>query len=414
MKRILINLLFFLLLYSASAQDLSGHLEDYLGMLVDGLPGSNANDYHEATVNEAATWSEAFQSYLDGEFETAREKAGEVNYQIIAYTDQTTGRTFDIFQEKNPQQNYWGIYIFDRAPLRPELVLQAPHPKYDTNTGYQCIYCFTRLSARALFISGTHRCNSTTVSPCSGTTTACDASYMPFRQSDNAHNSASIFQKSTEILYLDEHDPVFVQLHGFAKTSGDPYLIMSSGSRIVPDPDFLSLIKVKLLEADPELTFRISHIDLDWTRLLAFTNTQGRFINGSNDPCSQDASETSGRFIHIEQEKSRLRQDESGWEKMRYALENVFPADSGSTGIELADSRLCRIFPNPSRGQLTFELEAPADIRIYNLSGILVEQRSASSRSFTLDLKELDNGLYIIRIDSGIKRQYEKILLMKE
>ena len=36
------------------------------------------------------------------------------------------------------------------------------------------------------------------------------------------------------------------------------------------------------------------------------------------------ASGTSGRFIHLEQEKTKLRQDVAGWEKINLALGNVF------------------------------------------------------------------------------------------
>lgn len=117
---------------------------------------------------------------------------------------------------------------------------------------------------------------------------------------------------------------IFVQLHGFGKDDGDPDVIMSNGTTETPDTDYASLIKDALLDEDNTLTFKIAHIDTDWTRLRGFTNTQGRFINSSPDPCSTSASSTTGRFIHIEQAKPKLRKNASSWAKMSNALGSVF------------------------------------------------------------------------------------------
>ena len=99
---------------------------------------------------------------------------------------------------------------------------------------------------------------------------------------------------------------------------------MSNGTAETPGTDYATLIKDALLEEDNTLTFKIAHIDTDWTRLRGFTNTQGRFINSSPDPCRISATETSGRFIHIEQAKPKLRQNATGWAKMSNALGTVF------------------------------------------------------------------------------------------
>jgi hypothetical protein len=38
--------------------------------------------------------------------------------------------------------------------------------------------------------------------------------------------------------------------------------------------------------------------------LVGSTNVQGRYTNGASSPCTEAASETDGRFIHIEQRRS--------------------------------------------------------------------------------------------------------------
>ena len=86
---------------------------------------------------------------------------------------------------------------------------------------------------------------------------------------------------------------------------------MNNGIRETPTIDHATLVKDTLLIKDNSLTFKLEHIDTDWTLLIGFTNTQGRLINSSSDACTETATNTSGRFIHIEQEKTKLRDDES-------------------------------------------------------------------------------------------------------
>ncbi len=139
-----------------------------------------------------------------------------------------------------------------------------------------------------------------------------------------AHNTNTVFQKTTEILYTNVSNSVFIQLHGFGKQSSDPYVIMSNGTRETPTIDYALQIKEALTNEDSSLTFKLAHLDTGWTRLIGFTNTQGRFINGSSNPCNTSAATTTGRFIHIEQEKSKLRENQGGWRKMSNALKAVF------------------------------------------------------------------------------------------
>ena len=128
----------------------------------------------------------------------------------------TPNQIFYILEEKNTQFNYWGTYVFSKTPTRNNLIIQAPHSKYDTNTGKQAIYCFKNNVARAVFINGTHRCNSDDFSTCSGTTTACGSSDN-YKMSDLAHTTISMFQKTTENMFNSISNFVFVQLHGFGK-----------------------------------------------------------------------------------------------------------------------------------------------------------------------------------------------------
>ena len=171
-----------------------------------------------------------------------------------------------------------------------------------------------------------------------------------------AHNEITAFQKTTEILNTENENAVFVQFHGFAKNTKDPFVIMSNGTRETPFLDYISQLKTELEFIDDSLTYKIAHIDTTWNRLVGFTNTQGRYLNESIDPCSISAQNTSGKFIHLEQEKSRLRQDSTGWNKIKIALENIFNCDSILSSIKEKRSPIFYFYPNPVKGNEVFIL----------------------------------------------------------
>lgn len=304
----------------------SGDIETYLGNYIDGVPGDSGNHYQVPSTNQLITWNLIIDALLADNIDEAVLKSSEVNYQINAFTDTSLNpnQVFYILEEKADKSNYWGTYVFSKTPDKGNLILQAPHIKNDINTGKQAIYCFKNNIAKAVFLSGTHRCNNNNSSSCSGTTSTCNSGSEAYRVSDLAHNTQSVFQKTTENVFNTVTNSVFIQLHGFGKKDSDPYVIMSNGTRETPTTDYATLIKDALLIEDASLTFKLAHIDTGWTRLIGFTNTQSRLVNNSSDHCSTSATTTSGRFIHIEQEKSKLRDDATGWKKMSNALKSVF------------------------------------------------------------------------------------------
>ena len=302
----------------------SGDLQNYVGNLIDNFPGASGDNYLDPNNAELTTWKNGIDFILENKIDEAVAEFGKIAYQVTEFTDTTlSNAVFYIVKKKASGKNYWGVYVFSKTPIKGNLVLMAPHSKYDTNTGKQALYCFKNTQAKALLLNGTHRCNNSTSSSCSGTTSAC-GSTSSFKISDMAHTTVSVFQKTTDILLNTVASSVFVQLHGFAKSTTDPYVIMSNGTRETPSVDYVVKIKDKLLAEDNSLTFKIAHVDTDWNRLIGFTNTQGRLINNSSNPCSSSSTSTTGRFVHIEQEKTKLRDNEEGWEKMSNALKNAF------------------------------------------------------------------------------------------
>jgi hypothetical protein len=265
---------------------------------------------------------------LSGDYSSAHTEAALFGYKVVEYnnTGETPNKTYYLLEKTSAGTNYWGTFILNPAPDRCTLFVQAPHPINEINTGKQGFFIFREIGARAFILSGTHRCNNSNSSSCSGTTAVCSGSSESNKISDQAHIVDGTFQKTTEVLNTGISNLAVIQPHGFAKLEADPDVILSNGIQsALPPTDYLSTLKTKLLAEDNTLTFKIAHIDTDWSRLIALTNTQGRLINEVGSPCSDNATTNTGLFLHLELAKVKLRETESDWTKMSNALAATFP-----------------------------------------------------------------------------------------
>ncbi len=311
----------------------SGNISTFVDSLISVIPDTssiNKNKYVSPSAQERASFATIVTNIIAEEYATAHSNAGTLGYQVIQYSDTTEvpNKTYYILLKTDASNNYWGSYFFNPGADRQTLVIQAPHPIYDTYTGAQGFFIFKNVGARAFFITGAHRCNSSSTSTCDGTTTVCTGSTTSYMISDQAHSEESFFQRGTETLSGLISNLIVIQVHGFSKQMTDPDVIMSNGTKINPSgTDYLDNIKTNLLVEDNTLTFKIANVDTTWDRLNGTTNTQGRFINGSGDPCGTAPSSSTGRFIHIEQKKDGLRNPSSNWSKLANAISNSIPLE---------------------------------------------------------------------------------------
>ncbi|NOY36190.1 MAG: T9SS type A sorting domain-containing protein [Chlorobi bacterium] len=378
----------------------NGSLTGYVYLIIDNLPVAGSEDYAPPLTSLYDQWEILTGTLLEGNFATAATQADALDYELIEFTDGQS--KYYILEKKLTGNNFWGTYIFNPEACR-KVVVQCPHPSYDYNTGKEGIYVFQQSDAFFYFVSGTHRCNSGSYSPCSGTTTVCTGSSESYRISDPAHNTNSIFQATSEALKAYDSTLVFIQLHGFTKHTTDPYVIMSNGTRDTPSPDYIAILKNELAAVDPVLDFKIGHIDLDWNRLLAFTNVQGRFLNESSNPCTTDAVNSSGTFIHIEQEKTRLRADSTKWEKMAQAVTNTFTCQPLHTGHHFSKNEI-RVYPNPTTGKVTVDMQQSYEtitLKLFSPTGELVMQKQFIQEEHPEIILTGTPGIYFLEIIGG-------------
>jgi hypothetical protein len=387
----------------------SGDFIAHINTLISALPGASSNEYTDPTNTDTHTWELALQALDVGDFILANSHANAVEYDLVLYTDNGTQNEYLTLQKQANGTNFWGTYVFNANPCRSQLVIQSPHPKKDFNTGKEGAWVFHHIGARAFFLSGANRCNSTDASLCDGTTSVCLGTSSPFQISDQAHNDQGFFQVSTSWMNEGIDSLYFIQFHGFSKDTADPYVILSNGSYDSPTShDYLFDVENELLLLDNTLSFKTAHLDIGWTRLVGRTNTQGRYLNSTNSPCDTYASTNTGRFLHIEQEKTKLRDDSVGWNKMRFALEQTFACDTAfsdtANSIQSRSQLELHIFPNPTRNQLYIQSKRQSledlSIRIFSIYGVAMPAPNVvrtTNQQMSIDVSRIPDGIYFLQ-----------------
>ncbi len=312
---------------------ITGNINTFVDSLITAMPdsfGVDKNKYLTPSASDRTNFATVVTNIINQQYSTANTNASLFGFQVIEYRDNSVSPTksYYVILKTSASTNYWGTFIFNPAAERRRLIIQSPHPLYDTYTGAQGFHIFKTVGARAFFISGAHRCNSNSASTCDGTTTVCTGSSANYRISDQAHTTESFMQRGTETLEGLISNLIVIQVHGFGKLDTDPDIIMSNGTAHTPaGTDYVIQLKNNLLAEDNTLTFKIPHIDIGWSRLNGTTNTQGRYINGSGDPCETSPGSTNSRFIHVEQKRDGLRNPSSNWSKLTNAIANTFGLD---------------------------------------------------------------------------------------
>jgi len=382
----------------------SGSLFDEIATVINDMPGDSGNNYTYPTPAQLNSWSSILFNLFNKNYTKASDTANAIGYNLERFIDTTAIENRTYYVLKTTSTNYWGTYIYYPSYSR-QLVIQSPHPKKDFNTGKQGVFVFMETEALFFALSGTSRCNSTSYSSCDGTTTVCSGSSENYRISDLSHNVSTVFQTTTNVIFNRFNESHFIQLHGFTKLTSDPYIILSNGTQITPSPDYISTFKTNLENEDDVLTFKLAHIDLSWTRLRGFYNTQGRFINASSNYCNANATATNGRFIHLEQEKTRLRSDSTGWIKVANALNNTFSKTSFASEGITANNKL-KIYPNPESKIITIEENSldEKELKIYNMLGqelsLYIKIINYTHHKITVNVENLPLGNYIFKLNT--------------
>ncbi|MBR4390712.1 MAG: C10 family peptidase [Bacteroidales bacterium] len=72
-----------------------------------------------------------------------------------------------------------------------------------------------------------------------------------------------------------------------------------------------------------------------------------------------------------------------------------------------------KLFPNPTNGVLHLEAESLREVRVFNLSGQMVQRIQATGTVTCLDLSGLDSGVYYLQLNTIQGDKVRKVVLMK-
>ncbi len=326
----------FLILAGAVSSTATGQVFERTGNLREEVfnrlvfPIRDSNRYCLPTPEGLEVWRQAVDAILGGDLTAAADWLRDFapcspylpSYKVVRYMDTATQRLFHILLEADDDLNPttatgWGTYFFDPSPQR-ELSIQIPHPRADQFTERQGFDAFSQLSVRSLLLAGTHRCASTSQSPCTGPTPTCGF----VRASDPPHGATTdprvtnAFQTVHQAISAFMPRTIYIQIHGNS-TCGADLLLSNTDSDFTIAPGG----NVERLQAsldaivitpppDPPLSLRACSSQPEPACDLCGTNNmQGRWTNGSTDNACRDPARAlpAEAFIHIEQ-TLRMRQ----------------------------------------------------------------------------------------------------------
>ena len=199
MSRVLLGCILLLVLGSSAPADVieSGNFVEHVELLRDKTFAKDSNQYQIPTAQQRSTLANAATALLAGDLATAETIANGIQYEVVSYTDNVTGKTYrGLREENNMPTRGWGSYFVDLNASQ-EALIQAPHPRFDTNSWEIAALAFRDSGARAFMMAGAHR-------NANGQGTA-----------DVAHLAESVFQEIHEAWVGNNGERTTWSIHGF-------------------------------------------------------------------------------------------------------------------------------------------------------------------------------------------------------
>jgi hypothetical protein len=289
---------------SGCALDASGSLLLFVGQIVSamrtGAPvGSNALTIPAATTS--AAFASRVVQILGGDESAAC--ALPAPYHLLRIVDPSAGMLRVVVEtdgQGHPAPSlFWGTYVAPVTAPSPtrDLVVEAPHPIFDTNTEIQATAVFLASGAKQLAIAGAHRCTDTAASACSGTTDACSAT-APYRISDAAHTQELPFF-AWHALVSGIFTGTFLQLHGNAEACPDALVSDCSGTWSDAGP--AAALAGALASRGVSIGQCGAGFPTTACDLCGTDDVEARMTAGATAACTMTGS-TYGRFVHVEQQ----------------------------------------------------------------------------------------------------------------
>lgn len=287
-------------------------------------------------VPPSSTSREALQAaltaLLEGDAEAALRAAELGGYAVCR---DPADHDVALFRPEAPEAGY-ARFAWRVRGAQP-VIVEAPHPHYDLETDTQASLLFERLRARALLMAGAHRCSADEhVADCSGTTGVCGQDGAPYPASDVAHSDDTLFHAAHVFFAETFASDWVVSLHGFTESG----ISVSDGTPAELSGDAAAARVGAALQAIfPEAPITSCNPypgAVVKGRRCGTTNVQGRHVNGAPDACAAPATESAGRFVHLEQSLEVRRRYP---ERVAEAIEAALQPPAGGSAASLVSAQ---------------------------------------------------------------------------
>lgn len=83
------------------------------------------------------------------------------------------------------------------------------------------------------------------------------------------------------------------------------------------------------------------------------------------------------------------------------------------TNLDVTENTLlATLYPNPTTGQLTIEMEGMASVEVYNLVGQCLLRKDVSEGNAIIDMSDLQNGVYMVKVSANLGSVMQKVVKM--
>ena len=262
--------------------------------------------------DRAARFRDLLKSLLDHEWPQAVLQARSLAYSLVTIRE---GVHLFVIASDDGGAGRDPTVIINVKPQR-DLIVGAPHEPFERGTGEQAAILVRDLGGRAAVIAGAHRCASRSFSGCDGTTEVCGGRSQGYRDSDAGHNIATLYHAAHVQLAERWPSSIVMSLHGMKEdTEGvRTSVIISNGIRADDSAQrtvatrFRAALDGSITQAGAVVSCNLPADAVHGHRkLCGYTNVQGRHVNGDADACRRNVDRGSGRFIHMEQDRTVLQ-----------------------------------------------------------------------------------------------------------
>ncbi len=189
--------------------------------------------------------------------------------ELVNYSDNVSNYNFYLIREINDSiVRGWGVFLFN--PNSPaNLILEAPHPQWDTNSSILAMNYFLEIFPKALIINSVYR-------------------YANHKHDTDAGHSIDIlYHPVHEALVENTSEPIILQIHGYASSG------LSDSSLDIVISDAVGINKSQII-------LDIEHAFLNQSYNTCVWPYNCSDFSATNEASAHDSVKKDGEFVHIE------------------------------------------------------------------------------------------------------------------